>query len=314
MKPLLLVASILVMVVAGGWQRAPVAADEPVFVFSGWNDENNADAWDLYSLTLSGESKIIVGGPENKVYPFPFPNERAIGYLTERSRSDERQIFKHNLDSRADTPLGISIYADSTCQVSPDGKQLACGDRNGRYSQIVVFDLATKAKRQLTSFKNYCTDPSWSPDGKNLVYVIGALAEIVGGAAKPPGKHLVVYNFDTNTHRLLTRVQDAKDGYPRWSPDGQWVAFHRPTKVGRGWNLWLIRPNGTEETQLTVTDREDSHPEWSPDSKRIAFQSYRSRQTFDIYIVDVATKSLTRVTETDDTEEQQPIWIPQAKR
>jgi TolB protein len=123
-----------------------------------------------------------------------------------------------------------------------------------------------------------------------------------------------VYDFETNTHRLLTRAPKTRDGVPRWSPDGQWVAFHRPTKVGRGWNLWLIHPDGTGETQLTETNREDSHPEWSQDSKTIAFQSYRSNRSFDVYLVDVATKGLTRVTATDSVEEQQPIWIPQVKR
>jgi Tol biopolymer transport system component len=314
MKHFALQAGVLAVLVAGGWHYRPAAAEDPVLVFSGWDYRNKKPAWDIYSLTLSGESKVVLGSPVNKVYAFAFPKERAAGYLTEKSGTEERQIFKLDLESGASTALGISIFADSTCQVSPDGRQLACGDLVGEYFQIVVFDLATKTKREITSFKNYSTDPSWSPDGKSLVYATGDLAGKVGEESKPRGKHLAVYNFDSNTHRLLTRAPDARDGYPRWSPDGQWISFHRPGKKLQGWNLWLIRPDGSGASELTVTDREDSHPAWSPDSSRIAFQSYRSNKSFDVYLVDVATKELTRVTATDKVEEHQPIWMPPAGR
>lgn len=314
MKPPLVFVSTLFVMFLGFRPPGPVAAGDPVMVFSGWDYQNNVTTWDIYSLTVTGESKVIVGGPQNKIYPFCFPNERAIGYMTERSGTEERQIFKYDLDSGTKTDLGISIFADSTCQVSPDGKQLACADLDHGWFQIVLFDLATKKKRQITSFKNYSTDPSWSPDGKDLVYLTGGNAEKVGEESKPRGKHLVVYNFETDEHRLLTKAVNANDGYPRWSPNGEWIAFHRQGKGGAGWHIWMVHPDGTGETELTTTKYEDSHPAWSPDSKQIAFQSYRSDTTFDVYMVGVAAKNLTRITTTDEMEEQQPIWIPELRR
>ena len=42
------------------------------------------------------------------------------------------------------------------------------------------------------------------------------------------------------------------DGSPAWSPDGQWVAFHRggPANLPAQWGLYKIKSDGTEETML----------------------------------------------------------------
>jgi Tol biopolymer transport system component len=71
----------------------------------------------------------------------------------------------------------------------------------------------------------------------------------------------------------------------------------------------MIDPDGSGETHLTTGALEDSHPSWSPDSEQIIFQSCRSDRSFDIYTIDIATKSLTRITSTDKMDEHQPIWI-----
>jgi Tol biopolymer transport system component len=56
------------------------------------------------------------------------------------------------------------------------------------------------------------------------------------------------------------------DGWPIWSPDGEWIAFHRepsgptiewgygyPRRVGGEGSIWIVRPDGSDE-QLIVDD------------------------------------------------------------
>lgn len=56
---------------------------------------------------------------------------------------------------------------------------------------------------------------------------------------------------------------------PRWSPDGQWIAFlsNREGKT----NLYLIRSDGGEAIPLTKTKRDIPAFSWSPDGNKIAF-------------------------------------------
>ena len=57
------------------------------------------------------------------------------------------------------------------------------------------------------------------------------------------------------------------DRMPRWSPDGQWIAFH--SIRGKDQYLWKIRPDGSDLQQLSPL-ADAIYPAWSPDGSRIA--------------------------------------------
>jgi hypothetical protein len=62
------------------------------------------------------------------------------------------------------------------------------------------------------------------------------------------------------------------DGYPRWSPDGQWIVFAKE-ETGQHAQIFKVRPDGTDLTQLTHdTDYAASiWPGWSPDGSKIVY-------------------------------------------
>ncbi|MCL4488913.1 MAG: hypothetical protein M1570_12385 [Chloroflexi bacterium] len=216
-----------------------------------------------------------------------------------------------DLETGVTEDLGLSTDESTRCQVSPDQHQLACDDsEHGKHPQIVVFDLATKQRRTITSFRNDCQDPTWSPDGKSLVYWIGNAPEQIGKEVKPAGNHLAIYSFETGEHHLLTKAAGSYDAYPSWSPDGQWISFHRKGQSRGEWNIWMIRPDGSELMQLTAGKVENTYPSWSPDSKQIAFQCYRRKSgTYDICAVEVANKRVYSVTNNPKIDAWQPVWI-----
>ena len=79
--------------------------------------------------------------------------------------------------------------------------------------------------------------------------------------------------------RRLTSAGD-KDGEPRWSPDGKWIAFAAKRSGTAGEKddeesqVYLIPPDGGEARRLTDMPTGAFGIKWFPDSCRIAFLSW----------------------------------------
>lgn len=75
--------------------------------------------------------------------------------------------------------------------------------------------------------------------------------------------------------RALTGVEDASQ--PRWSPDGMWIAFLRPTKPTGKPGLWIMPAHGGEPWPITGKENgirgAVTRFAWRPDSRSIAFTS-----------------------------------------
>jgi len=57
---------------------------------------------------------------------------------------------------------------------------------------------------------------------------------------------------------------------PRWSPNGDMIAF-AGTAPGKHWRVYLVSAGGGTPNPLTSGDRSDGDVSWSPDSNRLAF-------------------------------------------
>ena len=83
-------------------------------------------------------------------------------------------------------------------------------------------------------------------------------------------------NVATGAVRTLTTGYDT---LPAWSPKGDRIAFNRYAKDGRftydEFDIYTIRPDGTDVKRLTDSEGNDSHPFWSPDGNHILWSSSR---------------------------------------
>ena len=81
-----------------------------------------------------------------------------------------------------------------------------------------------------------------------------------------------VANEDGSNPQRLT-VHKARDVYPRFSPDGKWIAFSS-NRYGN-YDVFVIPAEGGTAKQLTFHSAADLVVGWTADSKKILFQSSR---------------------------------------
>ena len=73
-------------------------------------------------------------------------------------------------------------------------------------------------------------------------------------------------------------VNKARDQFPRFSPDGQWIAFSS-NREGN-YDVFVVAASGGEPRQLTFHTADDHVVGWTPDGKRIIFSSLRGNGVF----------------------------------
>jgi len=82
---------------------------------------------------------------------------------------------------------------------------------------------------------------------------------------------------DGSSPRRLT-AHIANDIYPRFSPDGRWVAF-TSDRMGNN-DVWVVPAEGGEPVQLTFMTVDDNVQYWTPDGRKVVFSSNRSERAW----------------------------------
>jgi Tol biopolymer transport system component len=110
------------------------------------------------------------------------------------------------------------------------------------------------------------SDPTFSPDGKQLVFVADIDATHDGG-------NLVVASGDgaTIVRKLTSTGRPGADSDPAWSPDGSQVAFRR--RAAGNSDVWVVGADGKGLRRLTKSPAAEQDPSWSPDGSLIAYKS-----------------------------------------
>ncbi|MFC6665379.1 TolB family protein [Deinococcus radiopugnans] len=119
------------------------------------------------------------------------------------------------------------------------------------------------------------SDPQVSPDGGKVAFVLARVEEedpqkTDAEFARPRYKtHL--WLSDGGPARQLTH-SEGRDSSPRWSPDGETLAFVR-TVNGRGGQLYLLPLGGGEARRVTGFKGAVQDVQFSPDGRFLAFFS-----------------------------------------
>jgi dipeptidyl aminopeptidase/acylaminoacyl peptidase len=233
-------------------------------------------------------------------------------------------------------------------RISPDGRRVVYEvvstnwEDNSFDRNLWIVDVNGGEPRPLTTAKKSSTNADWSPDGKWIAFLSDRPAQISGSPADK--RQLYIISADSGEARQITKLDEGVAGF-EWAPDSKRIALaaqdpepkamkDRKEKYGeysvvhadyQMSHLWLVDlPDGfaeppPEPKRLTEGNAfsVDSFS-WSPDGSRIAFSGQRdpdliSGHTADIYVLNVADKSLKKIVDTPGPDTN-PKWSPDGTR
>jgi hypothetical protein len=172
---------------------------------------------------------------------------------------------------------------------SPDGNSIFYAkhtrDNPHWYLQFDIYryDFRTAKETRVTHGRR-ALQPSVSPDGKTLAYVVNA-----DGTT-----NLALAGVDGTNERLITQYAHGEQVYnPKWSPSGDRLIFDYSMKDGR--SIAEIHPDGSGLRFIITGDDDARTGMYTPDGSRIIFASDRTG-IFNLYSYDTSSGSIAQVT------------------
>lgn len=146
------------------------------------------------------------------------------------------------------------------------------------------------------------TSPSFSPDGKQIVFM----------SPVPLTPQLYTMNVDGTGLRRITPVIPGKRSYRTgadWSPTGEEIAFQQ--QAG-DFQVWTIRVKDRVMTQLTY-EGENEDPSWAPDGRHLSITRRMGAigEQRNIWVLDERTGRLRQLTQSGDA--RLSDWSPPLK-
>ena len=199
-------------------------------------------------------------------YTDVFPNVSKDGKLVVTDKNDDSGISIMNPDGSEMQKLYRAVDGAAFMPTwSPDGQWIAFGfggylqARKTNGAKIMVMRRDGTELHDVTEEMPNSGFPSWSPDGKQLVYRVWGTKD----------EGLRIQNLEDHSVKVLTKDYD---NLPFWSPDGGLISFTRKHE-GNNFDIYTIRPDGTDLHQLTTSPANDAHAMWTADSKRLVWSS-----------------------------------------
>ena len=141
-------------------------------------------------------------------------------------------------------------------------------------------------------------DPTWSPDGRRLAWVVGNSAT---------SYDIWSMNADGTDKTKLTPVSSTYQ-YPSWSPDGRRIAYVAHPAQSPDEHLWVMNADGSAASEVPTPGLRPTQARWSPDGRRLVFSV--SGAPFGLSIVDLATHDVQSLRHGNASS---PAWSPDGR-
>ena len=153
-------------------------------------------------------------------------------------------------------------------------------DRSGQ-SELWMMNWDGADPKQLTKHGSIALAPTWSPDGRHLVFT-----SFLRGT---PALYLLT---PSEGYLKLLWDKGGVNSSAAFSPNGKTIAF--ASSVDGNVDIWVIPTSGGAGRRLTTAKAIDTQPTWAPNGRQIAFTSARSGSP-QIYQMDIDGTNVRRL-------------------
>lgn len=274
-------------------------------------DENAYETEIWIGDASTGQSRQVTNARKSSSQPAFSPDGAWLGFVSDRD--GKRQIYRMALRGGEAEKLTSVDEGVNNFAWSPDSKQIAftmtdpvaeamkerekrwgdirIEDQDQRYTHLHVFDMATKASKQVTTGNFVVGSFEWSPDGRNIAYDRRATSDPADGGTAD----ISIVSIDS-AKSMVVVAQEGPDSNPHWSPDGTQIAFvtamAKPTYFYTNSVIATIAIGSTMPRSLTDTFDEDPNLiAWT--KAGIQFSSSQHTWAY-LFTVDPGTKKITK--------------------
>ncbi len=200
------------------------------------------------------------------------PDGKLIAFSWSGPNRDNWDIYVQQIGAGSPLRLTTDPGFDSSPVFSPDGRYIAF-TRNAR--ALMLVPVLGGAERKIGTVSGNSID--FSPDGKTLAVSDRA------SSAEPTGIFLV--SVETGQKRQLTSPKSpTADITPRFSPDGQTIAFDRDITAQLA-DIDTVPVHGGEAKRVCGDNRAIDGLAWMPDGRRLVYASRRAGTAQELWMV-----------------------------
>jgi Tol biopolymer transport system component len=220
-----------------------------------WDPKHEYRYTDVFPTQCPKNGKLAITDLD-----FPFGNPTASVSVLSPDGSDRRKLFQR--------PEGAALVPtwSPDCQWIAFGFGTFFGGRGFGPARLHMVNVDGTQDRPVLAGKFNVGFPSWSPDGKTLVY------RTWGDEKDKEARGLRALQLSDNSVRVITTEWD---NFPFHSPSGDRIVFTR-RMPDADFEVFTMKPDGTDVKRLTTTRGADAHATWTATGKQIWFESSRS--------------------------------------
>jgi Tol biopolymer transport system component len=276
-----------------------------------------------------GAARTLVDGPDNAA-PRWSPDGRSLAYVRGHGPAAELLVVPSSggaprrltANQRPERGAAWSPRGDRIAFVLPRSTDPRRFDDSAEPEEIWLVEVASGADRKLADG----FDPSWSPDGRSLVYATNGQRNERG----PLNDALRIIDLDSGADRPLLAVADLPSDLlpafglpftpattrlraPSWSPDGRALVASADGHTSMAYTFdaagQRLRP------WAPAFDGEVGRARWSPDGARLAVESRPATGVAVVVLIDLASGRERQIGGPDAAfQASAPAWSPDGRR